>query len=396
MLPVIWNISNHNLKIIRLKENHDFAYSTEHRYLPEINALPIVEMNLYSQLQTTQSTTEKLGIGTDHQPMKLGRRYTDFFNRNRIYDRIQARKLQYGWHNLTVRRDDINRLLENTDWYRLYLPPNQLQTSSYKDLLKLEDIAVDLITTCLDRYWRRERSRWEHQHMELTALDETSLNNFGEYQLTVGSQEELLVQDLQILLKDLHEEMHYGIKVGKIMRDILITKPLLYTDQKTSKVSIQPVPLDMNEKKVVVDLADLAEAEAPCLQGHELHLIRNLSHGRGVSFFEDHFYYPDFIVWLTQGVNQHIIFIDPKGLVRFGPNERSKVELHKRIKDIEKHLRKTDSNIRLHAYVISVTPPQWVGSDSLSKSSWQEQGVYFLEDEDWATRMLSNVLRNKH
>ena len=63
-----------------------------------------------------------------------------------------------------------------------------------------------------------------------------------------------------------------------------------------------------------------------------------------MSFFDDHSYYPDFIVWLAKGEDQHILFLDPKGLVRYGPNERRKVRLHVEIKEVEERVPATTRN----------------------------------------------------
>ena len=52
---------------------------------------------------------------------------------------------------------------------------------------------------------------------------------------------------------------------------------------------------------MVEGLAALAESGDPCLSGRELFLIRNRTLGRGISFFDDFSYYPDFIVWLKDG-----------------------------------------------------------------------------------------------
>ena len=58
-----------------------------------------------------------------------------------------------------------------------------------------------------------------------------------------------------------------------------------------------------------------------------------------MSFFDDFGYYPDFIVWLKDDDCQHVVFLDPKGLGRYGIKEQKKIELHQNIHDIEKQVR---------------------------------------------------------
>ena len=114
--------------------------------------------------------------------------------------------------------------------------------------------------------------------------------------------------------------------------------------------------------------------------------------GRGMSFFDDHSYYPDFIVWLAKGEDQHILFLDPKGLVRYGPNERRKVRLHVEIKEVEERVRRDDPKLRLHAYVLSVTAPDEIGDELRSREEWEDHGVYFLDDDTWPERHLGHAL----
>ena len=112
-----------------------------------------------------------------------------------------------------------------------------------------------------------------------------------------------------------------------------------------------------------------------------------------MSFFDDHSYYPDFIVWLAKGRDQHILFLDPKGLGRFSHNERRKVGLHTAIKEVEARVRLQDAKLRLHAYVLSVTAPDKIGSDDpRSREEWERRGVYFLHDNTWPERLLGHAL----
>ena len=67
-----------------------------------------------------------------------------------------------SWHNLTIGRATVDRLLDRYDWYEPYLPPERLAAASYADVWKLEDIAVELIVEYADRFWRSQRRMWEH------------------------------------------------------------------------------------------------------------------------------------------------------------------------------------------------------------------------------------------
>ncbi len=142
-------------------------------------------------------------------------------------------------------------------------------------------------------------------------------------------------------------------------------------------------------------LKELAGSRDPCLQDRELYLIRNLTRGRGVSFFDDFSYYPDFIVWLKDKHCQHVVFLDPKGLGRYGSRERKKVQLHHDIHQIEERVRKTDPDLRLSAYILSVTPVQKIDDGKRSASAWKEDGVYFLNEPDCLKQVITHVLQRE-
>ena len=168
-----------------------------------------------------------------------------------------------------------------------------------------------------------------------------------------------------------------NLKISVIQVRAYAYQPLLHV-RKDRVVTVQPVPLDTNERRVVDGLASLADRCDSCLQGRELFLIRNLTRGRGASFFDDFGYYPDFIVWLNEGDLQHILFLDPKGLSRFGGKECRKVRLHHEIAEVEDRVRTGDPNLHLRVYVLSVTPAARI--DDGGRSASDEEGRRLLPE----------------
>ena len=53
--------------------------------------------------------------------------------------------------------------------------------------------------------------------------------------------------------------------------------------------------------------------------------------------------------------------------------------------------REDEASLRLHVYVLSVTPPGKIGDESLTREEWEEQGVYFLNDSGWPQRVIGHV-----
>lgn len=394
-LPVTWNFGRQNrLKLIRLQEGPKFDHSDQRPVLPNPGdrASPSnVEMDLHSRLQAVRSGDDTGERDVERPAVKLDPRYVALFDRTRIRDALATHKRRKGWHNLVIRPETVERLLESDAWYRLHAPPERMQVRRFEDIRALERIAVDLITEYASAFWKRERRQWERDRIEVVRLDENDPNNIGEYRLSIDVAETRLIEDVRELAETLHAGHRYHLKLGVLKIDAHAYYPLLHAD-KGCKVTVQPVALDRNEKTLVEALGDLAERGDSCLRGRELYLIRNLSRGRGVSFFDDYTYYPDFIVWLIDDDSQHVIFLDPKGLVRFGPKERRKVRLHTEIKQIEERVRISDPDLRLHAYVLSVTPPDAIGDELRPLEEWERQGVYFLSEPDCVKQVIGHAL----
>ena len=394
-LPVIWNFARQrNLKLIRLKEGLKYEHSDRRPVMPnpgDAGELPIVEMDLHSKLQIVASTSVANSGDANRPSVKLDPRHVALFNRTRIRDALTVHKQRMGWHNLVIRPETVDRLLEEDGWYMLHAPLERMQAKRIEDVRALEGIAVDLLIEYAAAFWRQRRRQWERDRIEVVRLDENDPNYIGEYRLSIDAAESQLIEDVRDMAEHLQEGHHHLLKLGVLKIDVHAYVPLLYADR-DCKVTIQPVALNKNEQKVVVALDDLAKRRDPCLRGRELYLIRNLTRGRGVSFFDDYVYYPDFIVWLIDDNSQHVIFLDPKGLVRYGQKERQKAKLHTDIKQIEQRVQVADPDLHLHAYVLSVTALGQIGAEQSPPDEWNRRGVYFLDDGDCLKEVIGNAL----
>ena len=407
-LPVTWNFARKtDLKMIRLREDREYHHSLERPVLPapedsDAAGLPTVTLDLHSRIESTFSAgaaadaEEQAGSQPDR--FKL-RSHAAFFDLARIHERLLRRKRLKNWHNLIIERDTVDKLLRSNGWYELSLPPLRLNPLQFGQLRRLENIAVDLVTEYADGFWRRERRRWEHRQIEIVNLDEDDPNHVRAYVMSVDAGQDRLVEEARQMASTLREgrlddlkHWYQELKIGVVVPpSVHAYRPLLYIG-KDRVVTVQPVPLNSGEERVAKGMALLAEHNDECLEGKELYLIRNLTRGRGVSFFDDFGYFPDFIAWIKDDASQHILFLDPKGLNRFGGRERRKVQLHHGIAEVEKRLRKRDRGLRLRAYILSVTPPEQIDDGLRSADDWKQDGVYFLHEPDCLRQVVKHAL----
>ena len=100
-----------------------------------------------------------------------------------------------------------------------------------------------------------------------------------------------------------------------------------------------------------------------------------------MSVVQDHAgnFHPDFILWLLADGQQHVIFVDPKGIRNLGATD-PKIQFHETIKEIEQRL--GDSTVRLQSFIVSNTPSAtmrmlW----RMDKSEMQKRHVVFQEED---------------
>ena len=156
-------------------------------------------------------------------------------------------------------------------------------------------------------------------------------------------------------------------------------------------VEISPVPLNKGERLFVEDINAFHDNSGDFFVAKELYLLRNLSKGRGVGFFEAGNFHPDFIVWLLVGGQQYVIFVDPKGIRNIGPTD-PKIQFYATIKEIEQRL--GDPHVQLESFIISNTPAHtmkmlW----GMDKPAMKARHILFQEEDKdtYVKTMLESV-----
>jgi len=252
-----------------------------------------------------------------------------------------------------------------------------------------EEIAVSLLRKYTERYYTFRKRDWELPHLEYRDLAEDDPNflsvkespeQSGGYRILIDKSQEEIVTKL--------EELKAAIVKGELkswafggMQAIWfgqhLYQPLLYLDTKV--VEISPTALNKGERRFVEDLKTFHDANAAFFKTRELYLLRNLSKGRGVGFFEAGNFHPDFILWLLADGMQHVIFVDPKGIRNLGPSD-PKIQFHESIKEIEQRL--GDVTVRLQSFIVSNTHSHtmtmlW----NMEKSEMQRRHILFQEED---------------
>jgi hypothetical protein len=399
VLPVIKNLGTKKLKIVRLKEDIDFKKDGPKPTLdepPEYLVRHPVVVDWYPKLQAMASSAGRTSAhAAERDRSFFEESHLAFLDFDTIYFELQQFKNERAWHNLNLSRASLAPLLRRKDWYVLYIPTEEMEFRSFQQVLRWQEIAVALFKKYVDRYYTYREQEFEAGHLEYRELSEEDPNFINEYRLLIEQSRADIIRRL--------EEVKEQIEAGKLRNvefqslcaigfDRHLYAPLLYVGN--DLIEVKPVVLENEgERDFVLDLQKFCESESgkDFLKSKELYLLRNMSRGRGIGFFEAGNFYPDFILWLLDGDRQYVSFIDPKGLRNLEGPQDPKIRFHVTIKDLERQL--GDPAVVLNSFVLSSTRVPEVAwwDEGMTKDDFEERNVLF-QREDRAT-YIEKLLR---
>jgi len=349
--------------------------------LTEYLQLHPVISDWYPRIQSIQSRKTNESIKKDD--VKLADKHIALLNIDQLYFDLEQFKRERSWYNLNIDKKGILKLLTDKTWYTLYLPIARLEPVCFDDVSLLQQVAAELLKRFCEHYYNYCKRLFIEPRLELRelTLDDDNIPKEEFYQLIIDGNEEQLILAIEKLKKELDENKQSLIKAGELQACRLgmhLFQPLFHV-RKGGKITILPVALNESEFQFVTDIKDWSESNATSLNndGVELFLLRNLSRGKGVGFFEAGNFYPDFILWMIVKEKQYVTFIEPHGLLQEGPFS-NKVQFYRHIKDIENRLARPD--IILNSFILSWTEyPQlrW----GISQEEMEANHVLFMTND---------------
>lgn len=291
----------------------------------------------------------------------------------RAYLDLLEYKERKGLTNLAIQPDAPRRIIATTMPERLYslvADESVIRPESFAGTALLQEAVVNILRKYAENFYRVRRERWDGAHMVYRTLDATDPNlsfnqtlvrerKAGRYVVKVQRAEKDLVSAVEKLIGEV--DRLYKEESGKLPRihfDRHLYQPLLVEQE--YKVTMTPRGLNKSELQFVRNLKDYwANKKDKSLAGVEVYLLRNLSRGTGIGFFEERGFYPDFILWIMDGKKQHIVFVEPHGMRQADAYiHDDKARLHEELPKLAKAIgvRSKRKDITLDSYIISATP----------------------------------------
>jgi hypothetical protein len=406
-IPILKNQNLKKKKVITLKvkENLNFKKDGNAIDIGDQEEKFIISLDCYGKVQFKSSTKSSRNI-TVKETHNFTSQHLAFLDYNEIYFQIQEYKGQKNYYNIAITLDGIKRLLSNEDWYKLYIPKEDLEIKSMKDFERFNRIAVSLLKKYIDKLYSVSRARWEKPLLEYRYMEDTD-DNFikeGIYKLEIENPEN---NNTHIqFLEDLKNQMNIAKKSSKMIdiRDIKgdlkaltltpsLYNPYIYLSKENLDIKVMPVALNESEWKFIDDLKEYIKMHESEFNDKEVYIIRNISR-KGIGFFEDNGFYPDFIMWIKTQNRYHIIFIEPHGMGRESINGE-KVRLFEKIKSYENLLNPID-DIKpvLDSFILSPTKYLDMVDKTISKEEWKNHHVLFMDSESYVKDMFDIILND--
>ena len=290
----------------------------------------------------------------------------------KIYLQLIAYKHEKGYHNLifdtTILREILN---PNKPVYELtVMNESEVVPTSTVALERLEELVLTLLRKYITKYYRIIQKRWNNDRILIRRLGEEDEDekNFPDWTVHVPRTEAQTVQPEIENLRESEEIYGPGLTaLPNVYNERHLYQPLLTNEEHLYRSLLSmgmgnnlwrttPPALEDSEKDFVEDLNRyLRQHREKRLHQKEVFLLRNQSRGKGVGFYENEGFYPDFILWVLDGVKQRIVFIEPHGMVHEDINQNNdKLTLFKRLRDIS-YKRLRAEHVQMDAFVISRT-----------------------------------------
>lgn len=298
---------------------------------------------------------------------KIPQYVVDCFDWAAITRAVREHKSLRGWSNLLVEADRLIEFASDDSWYTLFAPSSFFVVSEFGDVLRLQDVFIQLVIGYADRFYRSVKAAYEGSHYEIEPVTDENGSIVKLYQFDIDDSEDGLVYKSRI------EQLSQLVASGQIgeasrwnaphMVAISFSQHLYYpllSPVKGRSLPFRMRPLTLSEPSEVQFVEDVrafynSNSAKGLLSGLSLYLLRNSDvRSKGLGFARSGNFYPDFLLWLVDDATgkQWVSFIDPKG-IRNMDIEDPKFGLYTEVKRIEEQL--ADKTISLSAFILSAT-----------------------------------------
>lgn len=376
--------------LVKLRPPHETAHEDEwlRQHKTRVNWLPRIQGVVGEGRQISSA----IGEAGDSPYQSLSPMHVALLDIDDLLFGLEAFKATRGLDRLHVDRKIIREMLARTDWYHLKATSEDMRLDRYENRSQWQRMAQQLLNNYAERFYRFIRGRWEAPYIEVAEVtaDDPSMPDNYTIESTELAQTADDIEQIAQFIQDLKETLdsdsvakwrqwNGGWRTVPFAGHLY--QPLLYVG-KNAQIKISPVPLDQHEAKFVEDLATWCRSNP----GVEVYLLRNQA-VTGLGFFQAANFFPDFLVWVQEGEQQYLGFVDPKGLHHFDPADPKIQFANRDVPRLQQIVSQQDSSLTLSAFIVANTPFASLGwsrdgTERMSKSDVENLGILFQVDDE--------------
>lgn len=388
-LPVRHNADflGKGLVVPRLRPGRNFADECNIILAPDPAARVTVDLSLKVQSMRSSAIGLKTAMMKADQEQVIPAESLNLIQWDRLYLNLLEYKEQKGFSNLVVQPDALRAILQADEprLYRLVADEAVVKPRSFAGTDLLQDAALSILRKYLDRYYYVCQERWGTPNMDYQILDGQD-PNFRDYTVIIPRSERELIEAVTALIVEGDRLYRQEVReLPNIHFEQHLYQPLLV--QRGDKIKSDPPGLNDSEQRFVRILREYVRAEAgKSLASKEVFLLRNLSRGRGIGFFEKEGFYPDFILWIKERQRQRIVFVEPHGMQQERTYEASdKAQLYMHLQELSQTwATRSGKDVCLDSFIVSATPYEelrdYYGDGNWSKQQFANAHILFFDN----------------
>jgi hypothetical protein len=359
-----------------------------------------VEVDWYPKIDSLESTRTTRNESSK-QICYLESMHLALVDWTKVYFEIQNFKSFKGFSNIEIELNDLQEIINNKSWYRVYIPMDKMEFTNFKNIFVWQELVTVLLKKYIEQYYLYFKNQFNADHIETRKLLSTDDNLILQYDIRLNKNEE--VEDIEKKFMKLKTEvgdatfksLQIASQVEAFDHLMHLYKPLIYVGKGyENKLQVFPVALNDSENQFMKDFESQILKLKVDKELDEIFLLRNQSK-KGIGFFaEGNNFYPDFILWIKKGGNQYLTFIDPKGIRNSKGINDPKIQFYKYLSD-KVQPQVIGENLVLNSFIVSNT--KWIEvnwKDSLSIEDFNKQHVFFQEDQanQYVGKMVAEIL----
>ena len=317
---------------------------------------------------------------------KIEKEILEVLDWQKVYLELLEYKQEKRFHNLIFDVQSLQTIMDpDQELYRLTVrKESEVKPTSPEEVTRLEELVITLLRKYIAKFYRIIQKRWSRNRIRLDTLKEDD-DNFTDWRIYIPRDE---ARELETHIQNLIESgAIYGPNVTDLpnaYNDRHLYQPLLAITNANDSWRTTPPALEESEKLFVEDLRGyVRQQRQELLAKKEVFLLRNQSRGKGIGFYQNEGFYPDFILWITDGAKQRIVFIEPHGMVHDAVNEyNEKIILFKELRNLS-YQRFRGEHVQMDSFIISKTDFQVLRSrEGMERQEFAEKWHILFRTDD--------------